>query len=57
MECAALAQVAYLDEVPFVVVRSISDTPNGENASTFEEILRLASKRCAEIIIEYMREE
>ena len=57
MECAAIAQVAYLDEVPFVVVRSISDTPNGENASTFEENLRLASKRCAEILKEYMREE
>ena len=57
MECAAIAQVAYLDEIPFVVVRSISDTPNGENASTFEENLRLASKRCAEILKEYMREE
>lgn len=57
MECAAIAQVAYLDEIPFAVVRSISDTPNGENASTFEENLRLASKRCAEILKEYMREE
>ncbi len=50
MECGAIAQVAYLDKIPFVVVRSISDVPNGDNAHTFDENLRLASERCADIL-------
>lgn len=50
MECAAIAQVCYLDAVPFIVVRAISDTPNGKNASTFDENLKLASKRCANLL-------
>jgi adenosylhomocysteine nucleosidase len=54
MECAAIAQVCYLDSVPFIVIRSISDTPNGNNARTFDENLKLASKRCANILKEFL---
>ena len=54
MECAAIAQVAYLNSLPFIVVRSISDTPNGKNASTFDKNLKLASKRCANILKEFL---
>lgn len=54
MECAAIAQVTYLNSLPFIVVRSISDTPNGKNASTFDENLKLASKRCANILKEFL---
>ena len=54
MECAAIAQVCYLDNVPFMGIRSISDTPNGKNASTFDENLKLASKRCANILKEFL---
>lgn len=50
MEGAAIAQVCYLDKVPFLVIRSISDTPDGENAKSHEEFLEFASKRCAEFI-------
>ena len=50
MEGAAIAQVCYLDKVPFIVIRSISDSPNGNNNITFEKYLELASKRCSEII-------
>ena len=50
MEGAAIAQVCYLDKIPFIIVRSISDKPNGNNNITFEEYLELASKRCAEIL-------
>ena len=53
MECASIAQVAYLDNIPFISVRCISDIPNGDNASTFDENLELASTRCAEILEEY----
>lgn len=50
MEGAAIAQVCYLDNIPFIIVRSISDNPNGQNNITFEEYLELASKRCREIL-------
>lgn len=53
MEGAAIAQVCYLDEVPFIVIRSISDSPNGRNNIEFDKYLELASKRCA-IFIEKM---
>lgn len=50
MEGAAIAQVCYLDKIPFIVIRSISDSPNGNNNITFEKYLELASRRCSEII-------
>lgn len=50
MECAAIAQVAYLNDIPFAVIRSVSDTPNGENELDYEQNLELASKRCANIL-------
>lgn len=50
MEGAAIAQVCYLNQIPFVIIRSISDTPNGENAITFDQYLKLASERCAQFL-------
>lgn len=55
MEGAAIAQVCYLDKIPFVVLRSISDSPNGNNAIVFDEFVKLASKRCAEILKEFFK--
>lgn len=50
MEGAAVAQVCTLNKVPFIVIRSISDIPNGKNEIDFNEYLKLASKNCAEFI-------
>ena len=55
MECAAIGQVCYLDNIPFSVIRTISDTPNGNNASTFDDNLESASKRCANILNKYLK--
>ena len=55
MEGAAIAQVCYLDNIPFVVIRSISDSPNGNNAIVFDEFVKLASKRCAQILKEFLK--
>lgn len=54
MECAAIGQVCYLENVPFMAIRSISDIPNGNNATTFDENLKIASKRCANILSEFL---
>jgi len=55
MEGAAIAQVCYLENIPFIVLRSISDSPNGNNAIVFDEFVKLASKRCAEILKEFLK--
>ena len=53
MEGAAIAQVCKLDNIPFIIIRSISDKPNGNNKITFDKFLEQASKRCAIIIKEF----
>ena len=55
MESSAIVQICYLDKVPFVIIRSISDKPNGNNHITFEKFLKLASKRCAVLLNEFMK--
>ncbi len=57
MEGAAIAQVCYLDNIPFIVIRSISDSPNGNNAIVFDEFVKLASKRCAKILKSFFSEK
>ncbi len=55
MEGASIAQVCKLDNVPFVVIRGISDKPNGNNEITFEQYLEKASKRSANIVEEFIK--
>ncbi len=50
MEGAAIGQVCFLDKIPFLVIRGISDTPNGNNKIDFHTYLKIASKRAAEIL-------
>lgn len=50
MEGAAIAQVCMLDNIPFIVIRSISDKPNGNNAIDFEKYLELACERYTKFI-------
>lgn len=50
MEGAAIAQVCTLDNIPFIVIRSISDKPNGNNAVDFEKYLELACERYSKFI-------
>ena len=50
MEGAAIAQVCTLDKIPFIVIRSISDKPNGNNAIDFERYLELACERYTKFI-------
>ncbi len=50
MEGASIAQVCTLNKIPFLVIRSISDIPNGKNEVDFNEYLKLASRNCAKFI-------
>ena len=54
MECAAIGQVCYLNEKPFIAIRSISDTPNGDNVKIYDNNIKFASKRCANVLKEIL---
>ena len=56
MEGAAIAQVCYLDKIPFIVIRGISDTINGDNKIDFHTYLELASEQVALIIDEFLKD-
>lgn len=47
MEGSAIAQVCFLNKIPFLILRSISDTPNNNNAITYEEFLDFSSNNIA----------
>lgn len=53
MEGAAVAQVAHFNEIPFVVIRSISDKANGDASKNFEIFMKDAAKTSS-IIVENM---
>ena len=57
MEGAAIAQICKLSEVPFIIIRSISDSPNGDNVKDYNEYIKLASKRSASILKEFFANE
>lgn len=46
MEGAAVAQVCTSCQVPFVVIRSISDKPGNQSKLMYDNFKRLASERC-----------
>lgn len=54
MEGASIAQVCYLSHVPFLIIRSISDTPNNNNVITYEEFLKSSSKAVAKFLKEIL---
>ena len=51
MESAAVGQCCYLNKMPFVCVRCISDNADDEGAMSFEEFEKIAAKRVAEIVL------
>ena len=55
MEGAAVAQVCYLCKIPFLVVRSISDSPyDKDNHITYEDFLKISSKMAAKFIEQFL---
>lgn len=50
MEGASIAQVCFLNHIPFLVIRSISDIPGKNNTMVYEEFLIESSKKVATIM-------
>ena len=51
MESAAVGHACYLNEMPFVSVRCISDNADDEGAMSFDEFEKIAAKRVADIVL------
>ena len=49
MEGAAIAQTAYVNNVPFAVIRAISDSADGDAGLDYTEFLPIAAKSSAEL--------
>ena len=57
MESASIAQVAYLCNKPFIIIRCISDTIyTGNNKITYEEFLSISSKKVSKYLIKLLGE-
>lgn len=51
MEGASIAQVCYLSHIPFLIIRSISDSPKkGNNKITYEEFIKISSNIVSEYV-------
>jgi len=56
MEATAIAQVCHAFNVPFVVVRAISDAGDGKANMSFEEFLPLAAKQSSDMVVAMLAE-
>ena len=54
MEGAAIAQVCYLNNVPFVILRAISDNADDSGHISFEEFEKIAAANSAKIVRQMM---
>jgi adenosylhomocysteine nucleosidase len=56
MESAAVAQVAYRNEVPFIIFRSVSDLAGGDAAANqMDTFMQLAADNSASVLAAFMR--
>lgn len=54
MEAASIAQVCYMFNTPFLIIRSISDVPGKESKQSFEEFLVVAAKNSGKLVEEIL---
>lgn len=50
MEGAAIAHTCWLNRIPFVIIRAISDSANDEAGVSFEKFCTLAAKRSSQLL-------
>lgn len=55
MEGGAIAQVAFVNSCPFVIVRAISDSADGSATMDYASFLPIAAKRSAELTMELVK--
>lgn len=55
MEGASIAQAAFLNHIPFVVIRAISDKADGSAQMDYPTFEKKAADHCAKMVIEYVK--
>ena len=57
MEGASIAQVCFLSHIPFLVIRSISDSPeeDKDNKTSYDKFLETSSKRVANYLLRILK--
>lgn len=55
MEGAAIAQVAVLNQIPFVILRAISDKADDHADMTYEEFVQIAAKNSSNMILQMLQ--
>ncbi|WP_117169155.1 5'-methylthioadenosine/S-adenosylhomocysteine nucleosidase [Paraliobacillus sediminis] len=56
MEAAAIAQVCFQYDTPFVIIRALSDIAGKESAVSFDAFLEKAAKHASQLIMEVVRD-
>lgn len=54
MEGASIGHTCYVNDIPFVIIRSMSDKANGEAHSNFAEFTKIAAKNSSDLIKGYI---
>ena len=55
MEGAAIAQACFLNDTPFVVIRTISDKSDGSHSVEYETFKGEAANNCARSVLEMLK--
>ncbi len=55
MEAASIAQVCHMSNIPFLIIRSISDVPGKESKQSFQEFLTVAAKNSGNLVEEILK--
>ena len=50
-----IGHVAYINEVPFLVIRCISDSADDEAQASYDDFAKTAANYCSEIIVEMLK--
>src|SRR5699024_3506867 len=57
MEGAAIAQVCYQYDIPFVIIRALSDIAGTDSPMAFQEFIKVAAKNAADLIMQMVKNE
>ncbi|MGG0722390.1 5'-methylthioadenosine/adenosylhomocysteine nucleosidase [Bacillus mycoides] len=55
MEGAAIGHIAHINDIPFLVIRSISDSADDEAQVSYDDFAKTAANYCSEIIVEMIK--
>ncbi|HLS22463.1 MAG TPA: 5'-methylthioadenosine/adenosylhomocysteine nucleosidase [Pseudogracilibacillus sp.] len=56
MEGVAIAQVCYQYDIPFIIIRALSDIAGKDSAVSFEHFLKTAAKNSSDLILRFIKE-